>query len=103
MYRIFTMTFENEYLSSFLSDEQIVALPDQGAGQTWAFEPFLRLRHKSTQAKLDLALDDFAWLGKQAINVNAVRTSKSGSWRAVASSWLTCLGHTSSATACQLA
>lgn len=48
-------------LSHFLSDEQIGALPDQRVGQSWVFEPNIRLRSKLEATLLGPTLDQLCY------------------------------------------
>ena len=58
------MTDKYGILSKFLSEEQIQNLPNQLKGQSWAFEPHLRLINEDVQNNLDNELDDLcvAWM-----------------------------------------
>lgn len=52
------MVDRHQVLRKFLSEEQIRNLPNQLKGQSWAFEPHLRLVNDDVQNNLDNTLDD---------------------------------------------
>ncbi len=58
------MTDAPSLLKTFLTDEQIAALPDQRGVRSWAFEPYLELHDQVANAALAPVLDDLRdnWL-----------------------------------------
>jgi hypothetical protein len=65
MCQVFVMTEKYQGLREFLTEGQIASLPNQLKGQSWAFEPYLRLTNDHVQNVVDLMLDDLcvAWMG----------------------------------------
>lgn len=72
------MADKHEVLRKFLSEEQIQNLPNQLKGQSWAFEPHLRLVNEDVQNNLDNKLDDLcvAWMGTFDTRKPSIRTQQ---------------------------
>ncbi|SEW26098.1 hypothetical protein SAMN04488515_1901 [Cognatiyoonia koreensis] len=65
-------------LRKFLSEEQIQNLPNQLKGQSWAFEPHLRMINEDVQNNLDNKLDDLcvAWMATFDKRMPSVKTQQ---------------------------